>query len=378
MISNNYKFSHPTPIQSSVIPILKEKKNIIASSETGSGKTLSYLIPIIHNSYVNKIKSLDQNKAIIILPTKELCKQIYNEALIFSNYYSSNKVKVKYVNKSMLESARTNFENFLENNDIFLATPKTALDLLQLENKILTEKLLYLILDEADKFFDLGFIEIVDEILYELKDKHQTVKGFFSATLVPEIEEIITTHILNSIKISIGSSRAPARSINQKFIYCTSEEGKIIGIRNLFKDGFEPPMLIFVEGIHKLQYLYDQIKFDMPKTSFLHSKMSKQEREDVVKKFRLGEIWILMCTDLLARGIDFKNVKTVLNFDCPYNPVNYIHKIGRTGRAGKSGKAFTFVIDDDISKLRNLSKMLGDSQGKIECPNWILNLNKKE
>ena len=104
--------------------------------------------------------------------------------------------------------------------------------------------------------------------------------------------------------------------------------------------------------------------------------MDKQEREEVVKKFRLGEIWILICTDLLARGIDFKNVKTVLNFDCPYNPINYIHKIGRTGRAGKSGKAFTFVIDDDIGKLRHLSKMLKDSAGKIDCPNWILNLNK--
>lgn len=360
-MKENYKFSHPSPIQSAVISILNKKQNLIASSETGSGKTLSYLIPIMHNSLLQKLKSNDQNKAIIILPTKELCKQIYNEALIFSNYYSNNKIKVKYVNKSMFESLKTNLDNFLENNDIMVCTPKTALDFLSLQNKVMVDKLLYLILDEADKFFDYGFIDIIDEILYLLKDKNNAIKGFFSATLVPEIEEIITTHILNSYKVSIGSSRAPSRSIQQKFIYCTSEEGKLIGVRNLFKSGFEPPMLIFVEGIHKLQYVYEKIKFDMPKTACLHSKMSKPEREEIVKKFRLGEIWILICTDLLARGIDFKNVKTVLNFDCPYNPINYIHKIGRTGRAGKVGKSFTFVIDDDVSKLRNLSKMLNES-----------------
>jgi superfamily II DNA/RNA helicase len=116
----NYKFLTPTPIQSTVIPILNAKKNIIASSETGSGKTLCYLIPLIHNAYLNKLKSIPSNKALIVLPTKELCKQIYNETLIFANYYSSNRVKVKYINKSMLESMKTNFDNFLENNDIIV------------------------------------------------------------------------------------------------------------------------------------------------------------------------------------------------------------------------------------------------------------------
>ncbi len=177
-----------------------------------------------------------------------------------------------------------------------------------------------------------------------------------------------------SIKIAIGNTRAPARSVHQKFIYCTNEDGKMIGIQNLFKDGFEPPMLIFVEGIHKLKYVYDRIKFDMPKTSYLHSKMSRTEREEVVRKFRCGEIWILICTDLLARGIDFKNVKSVLNYDCPYKAVNYIHKIGRTGRAGKLGKSYSFVVDDDIPKLKGISRMLKEFRGNIDCPNWILNL----
>jgi ATP-dependent RNA helicase DDX52/ROK1 len=192
----------------------------------------------------------------------------------------------------MLESIKTNLDNFLNNNDIIIATPKKALEMIQLDGGKFKEQLLYLILDEADKFFDLGFIELIDEILFETKDCVDIVKGFFSATLVDEIEEIITTHIVNSVRVSIGSNRVPARSISQKFIYCTNEEGKLIGIRNIFREGFETPMLIFVEGIHRLKYLYDMIKYDMPKTEYLHSKMSKQEREEIIKKFRCGEIWV--------------------------------------------------------------------------------------
>ena len=364
-METKYKFSHPSPIQSCVIPILNKQQNLIASSETGSGKTMSYLIPLIHNCFLNKLKDLPRDKSLIILPTKELCKQIYNEFLVFSNYYTGNKISVKYLNKSMLESIKSNFDNFLQNNEIIVATPKQALELIKLEDKKFADRLLYLILDEADKFFDYGFIEIIDEILYELKDINEICKGFFSATIVEEIENIIITHILNSVKISIGSSRTPARTIQQKLIYCTNEEGKLIGIRNLIKDGFEPPMLIFVEGIHKLEYLYENIKYDLPKIYYLHSKMSKSEREEIVKKFRCGDIWILICTDLLSRGIDFKNVKSVLNFDCPYNPINYIHKIGRTGRAGREGYSYTFVIDQDIEKLKNLSRMLNEAVSRM-------------
>jgi ATP-dependent RNA helicase DDX52/ROK1 len=246
----------------------------------------------MHNIYLNKLKELPVRKGLIILPTKELCVQITNEALIYSKYYSNSAIAVKYLTKSMLDSVKINLDNFLNNNDILIATPKKALEITQLDNGMFKQQLYYLILDEADKFFDLGFIDLIDQVLYETKDNMNIVKGFFSATLVDEIEEIITTHIVNSVRVSIGSNRIPARSIAQKFIYCTNEEGKLIGIRNIFRDGFETPMLIFVEGIHRLQYLYDNIKYDMPKTEFLHSKMSKHEREEVIKKFRCGEIWV--------------------------------------------------------------------------------------
>ena len=388
IIEKKYKYKNPSPIQSIVIPLLIKKKNIIASSETGSGKTFSYLIPIIHNSFLNKLKE-KPNKIIIILPTKELAKQIFNDTLLFSKYYcegSKDEIKVKYVNKGMIISIEKEYEKFLVNNDIFISTPKNILNLINICNDNLLNKLLYVILDEADKFFDNGFIELIDEILSKISDKKNITKAF-SATVLENIGEIITSHIFDSLKISIGKNNIPAKHIYQEFIYCTNEEGKLIGIRNLFNEKIEFPILIFVEGINKLKSIYENIKFETPKISYIHSKMSKKERENQIEKFREGETWILLCSDLLSRGIDFKNVKTVINYDCPYKPVNYIHRIGRTGRAGKQGRAITFIIDNDVGKLKYISKMINNMiennlkkgyHDDVKCPKWLINLSKKK
>ncbi len=170
LINKQYKFKNPSPIQSIVIPLLLKYKNVVASSETGSGKTLSYLIPCIHNSLLRKLKET-ANKVLIFLPTKELAKQIYNEALIYSKFYSDNEIKVKYVNKGLIESIRKEHINFIKNNDIFIATPKNISNLLEICDKDLIDQTLYIILDEADKFFDYGFAELVSDILAKFKDK---------------------------------------------------------------------------------------------------------------------------------------------------------------------------------------------------------------
>lgn len=381
IINKHYKFKNPSPIQSVVVPLLIKYKNVVASSETGSGKTLSYLIPCIHNSLLNKLKD-KPNKVLIFLPTKELARQIYSESLIFSKFYTENEIKVKYINKGLIESIKKEYSNFLKNNDIFIATPKNIFNLLEICNTDLIDQTLYLVLDEADKFFDYGFAEMVSDILAKYKDKPEVSKCFFSATLLQSLGEIITTQFFDAISISIGLANIPARHIDQEFIYCTNEDGKLIGIRNIFRGKLEFPILIFVEGIKKLKAIYECVKFEIPKISYIHSKMSKKEREEQITKFRIGDTWILICSDLLARGVDFKNVKTVINFDCPYRPVNYIHRIGRTGRAGKSGKAITFVIDDDVPKLKSISRMVNNMKKEnldnIKCPNWLIKLSQNE
>jgi ATP-dependent RNA helicase DDX52/ROK1 len=281
----------------------------------------------------------------------------------------------------MIESIKGNYNQFLTNNNIFIATPKNINNLLDICKDDLINKVKYIVLDEADKFFDYGFAELVSEILDKFKDKYSVTKCFFSATILESLGELITTQFFDSIKISIGLSNIPARHIEQEFIYCTNEEGKLIGIRNLFKGKIEFPILIFVEGIKKLNSIYECIKYEIQNISLIHSKMSKQEREKQITKFRLGETWVLICSDLLARGVDFKNVKTVINYDCPYRPVNYIHRIGRTGRAGKTGKAITFVIDDDVNKLKSISRMINnmikETPGIVKCPQWLIKLSQK-
>lgn len=384
IIKGYYKFDFPSPIQSTVIPLLMKGKNLVASSETGSGKTLAYLIPIIHSLLSASTSDEQLNKVLIFLPTKELSKQIYNETLIYLSLCEGQdkaKLKVKYVNKGMIESIKGNYSQFLTNNNIFIATPKNINNLLDICKDDLINKVKYIVLDEADKFFDYGFAELVSEILDKFKDKYSVTKCFFSATILESLGELITTQFFDSIKISIGLSNIPARHIEQEFIYCTNEEGKLIGIRNLFKGKIEFPILIFVEGIKKLNSIYECIKYEIQNISLIHSKMSKQEREKQITKFRLGETWVLICSDLLARGVDFKNVKTVINYDCPYRPVNYIHRIGRTGRAGKTGKAITFVIDDDVNKLKSISRMINnmikETPGIVKCPQWLIKLSQK-
>ena len=269
-----------------------QNKSVIACSETGSGKTFSYLIPIIHNILTSyQLESIKTFKCIIILPTKELCVQLYNEASVFSKFYTNDKVKIKLIHKSTLESCKTNFENFINNNDVFIATPLHIAEIINLEDSLILKSLKYLILDEADQFFDFGYVETIDTILFSVKDPN-ICKGFFSATLPEEIEEILTSYIFDAIKISIGSNLAPSKSIVQQIIYCTNEAGKLLGISNFFKGSFESPILIFVEGINSCEKLYHTIKFDIPNVAYLHSQMSRSHREEIVKKYRTGEIWV--------------------------------------------------------------------------------------
>jgi len=295
-MKENYSFKIPSPIQSTIIPVLFQNKNVIACSETGSGKTLSYLIPIMHNiANSHKLEASNPYKCVIILPTKELCVQVYNEVSVFSKYYTDSQLKVKVIHKSTMESCKTNFGNFIHNTDILIGTPMHINEILEYENGLLLNSVKYLILDEADQFFDYGYIETIDNILFQTKD-HKICKGFFSATLPDEIEEILTTYIMDAVKITIGSNLAPSKSIVQQIVYCTNESGKLLGISNFFKGNFESPILIFVEGIANCEKLYQTIKFDIPNVAYLHSQMSRTHREEIVKKYRTGEIWVIIIT----------------------------------------------------------------------------------
>ena len=382
IMKNIYKYEYPTSIQSISIPLINDNKNIIAISETGSGKTLSYIIPCFHKSYLKKLKNEKNNKIIIILPTKELSKQIYNESLLFNKYYCDNNLGIKYINTSVIISINNNYNNFINNTDVYIGTPNNILKLINLCNNSILDLISYTIFDESDKYFELGFIDIIEQILQIISKKNNISKLFFSATISENLIEIINNNYADSINIRIGSKNLPAKNIIQEFIYCSNEEGKITELKNIFHKKIEFPVLVFIDGVNKIKYIYKKIKYECPNIECMFSKINKKEREEQINKFRLGDIFVLLCSDLLSRGIDFKNVKTIINYDCPYKITNYIHRIGRTGRAGKKGTSITFLEEKDKDNLYYISKLINDMKNEnyedIICPDWLINLCKQK
>ena len=383
-----YKYEYPTSIQSISIPLIHQNKNIIAVSETGSGKTLSYIIPCFHNSFLKKLKNVKKNiknindKILIILPTKELAKQIYNESLLFNKYYCENNLRIKYINTSVILSINTEYDNFLKNTDVYIGTPNNISKLINLCKDDILNLVNYIIFDESDKYFELGFIDIIEQMLQIVSKKNNISKIFFSATISENLIEIINNNYADSVKIRIGAKNLPARNILQEFIYCSNEEGKITELKNIFHKKIDFPILVFIDGVNKIKYVYKKIKYECPNIECMFSKINKKEREEQINKFRIGDIFVLLCSDLLSRGIDFKNVKTIINYDCPYKITNYIHRIGRTGRAGKKGNAITFLEEKDKDYLFYISRLINDMKNEkyenIICPDWLANLCKNK
>lgn len=402
IILEKYKFKTPSPIQSCVIPFLLNSSNLIATSSTGSGKTMSYLLPIFSKLLKEKFCN---KKAFIILPTKELCRQIYNEFSYFSSVYCNSKIKIKIIIKDLLNSIsnESEFDSFLSNSSVFIGTPQSILNLISIEygSKKLLKSLGFLILDEADKMFEENsFNNSIQEILnivvkyenkllkkismsnsnikddkmyYKLVYSKKIAKCFFSATMNEQIIEYLKSLILDIKVISIGSFQLPCKLVHQTFKYCTNYQGKIFELKNFLMNKFSPPALVFVDDLETASKLYEAIKYEIPKVDLLHGKLDNVNREEIIKKLRVHDIWVLITSDLISRGLDFKNINTVINFDCPESYVTYIHRVGRTGRAGKNGVSFTYITDEDRYKLKNLKKILLNSEN-INCPDWMKNV----
>lgn len=391
IFNTKYEFQNPTPIQSIIIPYIKENFNIIASSATGSGKTIAYLLPVILKLNNQMIKYGKSKKCLVILPTKELCTQIYNESVLLSSYINQ-KIKTKLIISSLISSCsnKSEYKNFITKNNIFIGTPDNIFNLLCLYNNTLLKHVKFIIFDEADRVLDVnGFNSCVEKIFllvtsFEKENLRlnqnkgfayvskniKIVKCFFSATFSSYITDYIESKITDIKRISIGSISLPNENISQVFTYCTNHQGKIFELSKYLTEKIVPPVLVFVDSIENGKRLFEEIKYIIPKVNYINSHMTKESREELIKKLRIGEIWVLITSDLISRGIDFKNIKTVINFDCPENSQTYIHRIGRTGRAGNSGESITYIVDDDKWRLVYLKEILNSSRF-VSCPEWM-------
>uniref|UniRef100_M8BNI7 RNA helicase n=1 Tax=Aegilops tauschii TaxID=37682 RepID=M8BNI7_AEGTA len=332
-------FQEPTPIQRQAISILLSGRECFACAPTGSGKTLSYHLPMLM-----KIKPGSKGcvKAVILCPTRELAAQTTREC---KKLAKGRKFGVKLMTKDLSQDDSTYITKWVE----------------------------YLVLDESDKLFELGFVEVIDSIVKACSNP-SIIRSLFSATLPETIEALARTIMHDAVRIIVGRKNSASSMIKQKLIFAGTERGKLIALRQSFAESLNPPVLVFVQSKERAKELYRELVYDDIRVDVIHGDLTEEQRQDAVDNLRAGKSWVLIATEVLARGMDFKGVNCVINYDFPESASAYIHRIGRSGRAGRSGEAITFFTEEDKPFLRNIANVLVSSG--CEVPSWMVALPK--
>ena len=229
-----------------------------------------------------------------------------------------------------------------------------------------------------DKLFELGFLEQIDELLKACGSGVPSVqRALFSATMVPQVESLAKSILRDPVQLTIGTKNAAADTVEQKLVFVGQEEGKLVAIQRIIQEGqLVPPALLFVQSKERAKELYQELIYDGVKVDCIHADRTQVQRDDVIKRFRSGSIWVLICTDLMARGVDFKAVNCVINYDLPTSAISYIHRVGRTGRAGRQGTSITFYTLKDLDYLRAIANVMNLSGAKLD--DWLLKLKKPD
>jgi ATP-dependent RNA helicase DDX52/ROK1 len=370
------EWKEPTPIQMQAIPVLLKGRDLLASAPTGSGKTAAFLLPILASLGSASKAGV---RAVFLAPTKELAAQIHREAERLSK---GTGFKACLLTRTLAAQALTGGSGFpLRTSDILVSTPMRLVASLS-AGALSLNRAKYVVLDEADKLFDLGrdgqepattFIAQVDQILAH-SNSRGVVRAMFSATIGPQVSELANGVLRDPVHISIGTTNAGADTIDQELMFVGREEGKLVAFRQLVQAGLEPPVLVFLQSKERAQALFRELVYDGISVDAIHADRTPEQRASIMTHFRSGDIWVLICTDLMARGIDFKGVNMVINYDLPQSPVQYIHRIGRTGRAGRRGKAVTFFTEKDMGAMRSIANVMRISG--CEVPDWMLSLKR--
>ncbi|KAI8339245.1 P-loop containing nucleoside triphosphate hydrolase protein [Chlamydoabsidia padenii] len=368
LLSNltNNKYTTPTPIQMQAMPIILKGRDLMACAPTGSGKTLAYLLPIVHDLKTHEKVGY---RALIIAPTRELAQQIDRE---LSKLSVGTKLKCHLLTKAFTAADKTQLPEQRQKYDILISTPMRLIYAIK-EKEVDLSQVRHLILDEADRLLEHGFIEQTDEIFASFNGS-PVRKAMFSATFSSSVEELARSVMQNPIRVVIGSKNAATETIKQQLLFTGNEAGKMVALRQYVRKGIKPPVLIFVQSIDRAKELFKELVFDGINVEVIHSDRTKAQRENIIDQFRLGRIWVLIATELMARGLDFKGVNLVINYDFPQTVQSYIHRIGRTGRAGRQGEAITYYTKDDFDYLKSIVNVMRESG--CEVPEWMLSMKK--
>lgn len=353
-------FSTPTPVQAGAIPEVLAGRDVVASAQTGTGKTAAFALPTLQRIAGKTGKG---PHALVVTPTRELAAQIDNVV---------REVCEQTGQRAVIVMGGARFEKQIKQLergcDLLVATPGRLLDLMEHDHVSLSG-VEVLVLDEADRMLDMGFWPSVRRIMHALPEKHQTL--LFSATIPSSIKSTIDAMLHEPAVVEISRVGETADTVEEHLCPVTQAQKPEL-LRALLEAGGaagEKPerVLVFCRTKHRVDDVSKMLKNAQVKVDVMHADRSQKERERALERFREGKIQVLVATDVMSRGIDVAGVDAVVNFDVPMDPEDYVHRIGRTGRAGATGHAYTFVAPDEISPLREIEYFT-----KKLVPTWDL------
>ncbi|MBX3072595.1 DEAD/DEAH box helicase [Candidatus Obscuribacterales bacterium] len=337
-------YTIPTDIQDKTIGLTMSGQDIMASAETGSGKTAAYALPII--------ECLDEPehhpRALILLPTRELALQVQEQFEKFAKYRKLRSVTI--YGGVGYEKQKAG----LKTADIIVATPGRMLDYLERKTVSLAG-IEMLVLDEADRLLDMGFMPQVRRIVKTLSKERQTL--MFSATIDGKVEMLAREFLRNPVTVRVNSNQIEPKEIEQK-MFRVHEFSKDELLAKLIRD-LSTSVIVFTQTKRKATWVMDRLRDAKIPAEEIHGDITQSQREKTLSRYRKGAFKVLVATDIAARGLDIPDISHVINYDLPDSPEDYVHRIGRTGRAGRSGIAYSFVSDEQIFLMRDIEKVIG-------------------
>ncbi len=342
-------YAKPTPIQAQAIPVVLMGRDVLGCAQTGTGKTASFTLPMIDILASGRARAR-MPRSLIIEPTRELATQVSESFERYGQYHK--------LNMALLiggESFADQEKKLDRGVDVLIATPGRLIDLFE-RGKILLSDVKVLVIDEADRMLDMGFIPDVERIVSLLPKIRQTL--FFSATMPPEIRRLADAFLMNPKEITVAPPASPAATVTQGMAIVDEME-KREALRRLIRSEDVKNAVIFCNRKKDVDILWKSLAKHGFDAAALHGDMSQPKRTETLERFKANEIRLLVASDVAARGLDIANLSHVFNFDVPIHPEDYVHRIGRTGRAGREGRAFTLATPDDGKFVEAITKLIG-------------------
>jgi len=340
----------PTPIQQKSIPIILDRQDLLACAQTGTGKTAAFAVPLLQLMAEEPRQKTQEIEALILAPTRELALQIDES---FHSYSRNIAVGHAVIFGGVSQNKQLN--DLKARPNILVATPGRLLDLIG-QGLLDISKIRYLVLDEADRMLDMGFVHDVKRIVRLIPKKRQTL--LFSATMPPSIMQLASSMLFQPKKVQVDTVSSTAETVQQS-VFMVGKENKKLLLAHLLKEQAADKALVFTRTKYGADKLVRLLAKKGITAAAIHGNKSQQARQRALHHFKSGEIRVLIATDIAARGIDIEQLPRVINYELPNIPETYVHRIGRTGRAGSSGLAISFCDSEEVAYLNSIQKLIG-------------------